>query len=281
MSKETTDTLGNQKKYNYALRANMTRDEFIAEVTRGLLPPPAYFPINVMMNKEGYESFEEVLDQGMKALSPEAFETAANETGAIILDTRDAQTFAAEFIPNAINIGIGGSFAPWVGALITDIKQPILLVTEEGREEEVITRLARVGYDSAIGYLKGGIAAWKAAGKETDTIKSINAGELAELSKNRDALNLLDVRKTSEYYSEHLVNAYNVPLDYVNDQMSTVDKSKTQYVYCASGYRSMIFVSILKARGYDNLVNVTGGFKALKKSGKFDLSPYVCASTMQ
>jgi hydroxyacylglutathione hydrolase len=280
MSKETSDSLGNQKKSNYALRADMTREEFIREVTHGLTPPPAYFPLNVKLNKDGYESFETVLNKGTQALDPEAFETAANESGALLLDTRDAQTFARAFVPNSINIGIDGSFAPWVGTLIPDIQQPILIITDEGREEEVVTRLARVGYDKALGYLKGGISAWTAAGKEVDQIESISAEELAERISAGTETRILDVRKNSEYYSEHLIGSENVALDYINETMAQIDKDQTYYVHCAGGYRSMIFNSILKARGYDKLVDIRGGFKALKESGKFELSPFVCASTM-
>jgi hydroxyacylglutathione hydrolase len=280
MSKETSDTLGHQKASNYALRSNMTKEEFVKEVTAGLLPPPAYFPLNVMLNKQGYESIDEVIKRGKIALSPDEFETAANETGALILDTRDAQTFAKGFVPNSINIGIDGSFAPWVGALIPDIKQQILIVDEPGREEEVITRLARVGYDYTIGYLQGGIEAWKAAGKEIDEIKSITADELAEIMKADKNVKILDVRKPSEYQSEHVEIAENVPADYVNESMLKVDKSKTSYVYCAGGYRSMIFVSILRARGYDKLVDVRGGFKAINESGKIKVTDYVCPTTI-
>jgi glyoxylase-like metal-dependent hydrolase (beta-lactamase superfamily II)/rhodanese-related sulfurtransferase len=279
MSKETTDTLGNQKKNNYALRANMTRDEFIKEVTTGLMPPPAYFPLNVMMNKQGIDSIDEVLKRGQHALSPEGFEAAANETSALILDTRDPQVFAQGFVPNSINIGIDGSFAPWVGALIPDIKQELLIVADEGREEEVITRLARVGYDYTIGYLKGGFKTWKESGKEYDTVTSLTADEVAAIAE-KETINILDVRKKSEYQSEHVVDAENAPLDFINDSMLQVDKNKTYYVHCAGGYRSMIFASILKARGYDNLIDIKGGFKALKESGKFSVSDYVCPSTL-
>lgn len=279
MSKETTDTLGNQKKTNYALRADMTEAEFIKEVTTGLVAPPAYFPLNVMLNIQGYESIDKVLERGQHALSPEAFETAANETGAIVLDTRNAQDFAKGFIPNSINIGIDGNFAPWVGAMIPDIKQEILLVTDEGREEEVITRLARVGYDYTIGYLKGGFNAWKAAGKEIDTIISISPEELAEKMKQEE-VNILDVRKNSEYLSEHIINAENAPLDFINESMSLIDKNKTYYVHCAGGYRSMIFNSILRARGFDNLIDVKGGFSAIKATGLFPVTDYVCPSTL-
>ncbi len=280
MSKETFDTLGNQKATNYALRADMTKAEFVQEVTAGLMPPPAYFPLNVMMNKQGYDSIDEVLQRGQHALSPRAFETAANETGSIILDTRHAETFAKGFVPNSINIGIDGNFAPWVGALIPDIKQEILLVTDPGREQEVVTRLARVGYDYVIGYLDGSYDAWQKAGMETDTIQQVSVDELAELLKQNNNLHVLDVRKESEFFSEHILNAENAPLDDVNTTMTQVDKNKTYYVNCAGGYRSMIFTSILRARGYDNLIDVKGGFKVIKESGKIAISDYVCPSTM-
>ncbi|HVW15783.1 MAG TPA: rhodanese-like domain-containing protein [Mucilaginibacter sp.] len=273
MSNETTDTLGNQKKYNYALRENMTRAEFIREVTDGLATPPAYFPMNVRMNKEGYQSINEVLSRGTQALSPEAFEAAANETGAILLDTRTPQAFGPAFIPNSINIGIDGSFAPWVGALIPDAAQPILLITDKGREEEVVTRLARVGYDNAIGYLDGGVAAWKASGRELDSIRSVNSSELAELITKQHT-EIIDIRRPDEYRAEHLEGVENMPLDYLNENMASLDKSKTYYVHCASGYRSMVFTSILRARGYRNLVDIKGGFGALKRSGKFNITPY-------
>ena len=279
MSKETTDTLGHQKQTNYALRADMTKEEFIKEVTTGLVAPPAYFPLNVMMNIQGYDSIDKVLERGQHALEPDAFEAAANETGALLLDTRDPQTFAKGFVPNSINIGIDGNFAPWVGAMIPDIKQQILLVTEEGREQEVITRLARVGYDFTIGYLKGGFDAWKKAGKEIDSIQSIPAEKLAELA-SKEKLNVLDVRKKSEYLSEHLVDAENTPLDFINDSMAQIDKNKTYYVHCAGGYRSMIFNSTLRARGFHNLVDISGGFKSLKESGKFKVTDYVCPTTL-
>ncbi len=281
MSKETTDTLGNQKRYNYALRPDMTREEFIREVTFGLTPPPAYFPLNVQMNREGYESIGNVLKKGTHALQPDAFETAANEAGALMLDTRDPQSFAAAFIPNSINIGIDGSFAPWVGTLVPDIKQPILLITGPGREEEVVIRLARVGYDFSIGYLQGGIDAWKAAGKEVDHIESITADELAERLKRDGQANILDVRKESEYSAEHLLSAENVPLDFINENMDQVDKDKPYYVHCAGGYRSMIFNSILRARGYDNLIDIKGGYKAIRDSGKFQVSSFVCPDTLK
>lgn len=272
MSKETTDTLGHQKATNYALRADMSKEEFIKEVTTGLTAPPQYFPLNVALNKQGYQSIDEVLKKGTQPLDVNAFEAAANETNALVLDTRDPQTFAKGFIPNSINIGIDGNFAPWVGALIPDIKQEILIVAEEGREEEVVTRLARVGYDHAIGFLKGGFKAWKDAGKETDAITSIAADELHAIQQKEGSINVLDVRKASEYDEEHIHGAVNASLDYVNDSMQLVDKNKTWYVHCAGGYRSMIFISILKARGFDNLIDIKGGFRSIKESGKFDLT---------
>jgi glyoxylase-like metal-dependent hydrolase (beta-lactamase superfamily II)/rhodanese-related sulfurtransferase len=280
MSKETTDTLGNQKKSNYALRADMTKEEFIAEVLDGLVAPPSYFPLNVMMNIQGYDSIDKVLERGQHALSPDAFETAANETSALILDTRDAQSFAKGFVPNSINIGIDGSFAPWVGAMIPDIKQEILLITEPGRETEVITRLARVGYDFTIGYLDGGIDSWKNAGKELDTIVSISPETLAQKQAADPNIAILDVRKASEYGSEHIINAQNAPLDFINNSMASIDKDKTYFVHCAGGYRSMIFISILKARGFEHLIDVKGGFKDIKESGKFAITDYVCPTTL-
>ena len=280
MSKETTDTLGHQKQTNYALRANMTKEEFIKEVTEGLTTPPGYFPLNVMLNIEGYESIDEVLKRGQHALSPDAFEAAANETGAIVLDTRDPQTFAQGFIPNSINIGIDGNFAPWVGALIPDIKQQILLVTDEGREEEVITRLARVGYDYTIGYLKDGFKAWQKADKEVDYIRTVSAEEFATKIKDGN-INVLDVRKPGEFLSEHVEGAQNLPLDNINDHLASLDKDQTYYVHCAGGYRSMILNSILKARGFNKLVDIRGGFKAIKEAGTIPVTDYVCPTTLE
>jgi hydroxyacylglutathione hydrolase len=280
MSKETTDSLGHQKETNYALRADMTKEEFVKEVLTGLVPPPGYFPLNVLMNIQGYDNIEKVLERGQHKLSPEAFEVAANETSALILDTRDPQTFARSFIPNAINIGVDGNFAPWVGTLIPDIKQEILIVADPGREEEVVTRLARVGYDFCIGYLDGGMEAWQKAGKETDRIESITPDELADLKKTNQVLNILDVRKKSEFLSEHVIDAENAPLDFLNESMAQINRNQTYYVHCAGGYRSMIFVSSLRARGFDNLIDVKGGFKAIKDSGNFKITDYVCPSTM-
>ncbi|MBL7827704.1 MAG: MBL fold metallo-hydrolase [Saprospiraceae bacterium] len=280
MSKETTDTLGNQKKVNYALRSDMTKAEFVKEVLTGLMPPPGYFPQNVMMNKLGYDSIDTVLERGSRPLSPRAFEAAANETEALVLDTRKQDDFAKGFIPNSVNISLDGSFAPWVGVMIPDVKQPLLIVAEPGREEEVITRLARVGYDFCLGYLDGGFDAWKKAGMETDVIEQITVDELADLIASGKEVNLLDVRKASEYGSEHVLIAENAPLDYINESMLKIDRNKTYYVQCAAGYRSMIFISSLRARGFDNLIDVKGGMSEIKKSGKFALSEYVCPTTL-
>ncbi len=275
MSKETVGTIGDQKATNYALRANMTKEEFVAEVTDGLSAPPAYFPENVRMNKMGYESLDKVMEKGLRPLSPDAFEAAANETEALVLDTRHQKTFIHGFVPQSIFIGIDGSFAMWVGALILDINQPILIIADAGREEEVVTRLSRVGYDNSIGYLEGGFDAWKAAGKDVDTLDQVTAEEL----KGIEGATIVDVRKRGEYLSEHVVDAVNVELDYFNDQLSSVPQEGTFYVHCAGGYRSVIAASILKARGYHNMVDVAGGFKAIKEAG-LNVSDYVCPSTL-
>jgi len=267
MARETSDNLGHQKRTNYALR-DISKSQFITEVTEGLQPPPVYFPQNVRMNKEGYDSIDNVLERGCRPLAPDAFEDAANETGALVLDTREAQVFASGFIPNSINIGIDGSFAPWVGALIPDIKQQILIVADNGRETEVVTRLARVGYDYPIGFLAGGTEAWKDAGKEIDTVRSIHADQLAdELAEHPEAI-VVDVRKPYEYASAHLEGARSLPLDYINENMPANDLSQLYYIYCGSGYRSMTFISILKARGYDNLVDVKDGYNGIRTSNK-------------
>lgn len=275
MSKETVGTIGDQKATNYALRANMTKEEFVAEVTDGLSAPPAYFPENVRMNKMGYESLDKVMEKGLRPLSPDAFEAAANETEALVLDTRHQKTFIHGFVPQSIFIGIDGSFAMWVGALILDINQPILIIADPGREEEVVTRLSRVGYDNSIGFLEGGFDAWKAAGKDVDTLDQVTAEEL----KGIEGATIVDVRKQGEYLSEHLVDAVNVELDYFNDQMASVPQEGTFYVHCAGGYRSVIAASILKARGYHNMVDVAGGFKAIKEAG-LNVTDYVCPSTL-
>ncbi len=278
MMKETVDTLGNQKQMNYALRANMTKEEFVAEVTDGLLPPPQYFPLNVKMNKEGYDDIDDVIERGAKALAPEAFEIAANETGAIVLDVRHQDDFAKGHIPRAIFIGLKGGFAPWVGALIADVKQPILLVADEGKEEEAITRLSRVGFDGTLGYLKGGIKAWEEAGKEIDTVESISAESFK--SRLDDKIPVYDVRKESEFSAEHVEDAHLTPLDFLNDYLAEFPEKDTFYVHCAGGYRSMIAASILKSRGIHNLVDVAGGFAAIKKAG-IPVTDFVCPTTLK
>ncbi len=279
MMKETIDTLGNQKKMNYALRADMTREEFIDEVTDGLLPPPKYFPMNVKMNKEGYEDMDVVMKRGTTVLSPDAFEIAANETDAVVLDVRHQNDFVKGHIPRSIFIGLNGDFAPWVGALIADTKQPILLVAPEGMEEEAITRLSRVGFDGTLGYLEGGFESWKNVGKEYDTITSISAEEAKKNSKENEVA-IFDVRKEGEYQSEHLELAQNTPLDFLNENMSEFPEEDNFYVHCAGGYRSVIAASILKSRGIHNLINIEGGFPALKQSG-FKVTNYVCPSTLK
>ncbi|MGV0997542.1 MBL fold metallo-hydrolase [Empedobacter falsenii] len=264
MSKETFDTLGNQKQVNYALNPTMTKEEFITELTSGLMPPPFYFPENVMMNKLGVESLDVVKERANKALSPEEFIQVAEDTNALILDVRDPQTFAAGFIPNSINIGIKGNFAPWVGTLITDIKQPILLIAEVGQEEETVTRLARVGYDNVIGFLNNGFQAWVEAEKDFDEIVSVSPEEFAELVDETE-LKVLDVRKPGEYETSHVEGAITAPLDFINESMKLIDPEETYLVHCAGGYRSMIFTSILRARGYENLIDVAGGFGKIKE----------------
>ncbi|OSZ82962.1 MBL fold metallo-hydrolase [Chitinophagaceae bacterium IBVUCB1] len=280
MSNATQDTLGHQKTTNYALRADMSKEEFVKEVTTGLVAPPQYFPYNVMMNKTGYASISDVLQQGTQPLSVAAFEAAIAETGAMILDTRNEGDFVNGFIPGSINIGLDGSFAPWAGALITDIKQLIVFVADAGREQEVVTRLARVGYDNCLGYLQGGIAAWQAAGKDLNTVQSITADELADGLEEHPTIMLLDVRKQSEYDAEHIIGAENLPLDNINSEMSKIDRDTTYYVHCAAGYRSVIFISIMMSRGYTKLINVKSGFKALKGCARFNITQYKEPVTM-
>tara|TARA_R110000765_G_scaffold73822_5_gene144651 strand:- start:81 stop:1493 length:1413 start_codon:yes stop_codon:yes gene_type:complete len=279
MMKETVDTLGNQKKMNYALRKDMTKEEFINEVIDGLLPPPQYFPLNVKMNKEGYEDIKVVLERGTRALSPKAFEAAANESGAIVLDVRNQDDFAAGHIPRSIFIGLDGSFAPWVGALIADVQQPILLVAPVGLEEEAVTRLSRVGFDGTLGYLDGGFDAWKKAAMEYDTVSQVDANKLKEVIETEKAP-VFDVRKESEYLSEHILEAMNTPLDFLNDHLAEFPDNKIFYVHCAGGYRSMIASSILKSRGIHNLIDVKDGFKAIQEAG-ISLSKYVCPTTFK
>ena len=278
MSSETWDTLGNQKATNYALRADMTKEEFIKEVTDGILPPPQYFAKNAMINKTGYESLDTVMERGNVSLDAETFEAMANHEGALVIDTRGKDDFAKSHIPNSIFIGVDGSFAPWVGALITDIKQPIILVCDPAREEEIITRLSRVGYDNTLGYLEGGFQTWVDAGKETDSINQVTAEELAKIWADGGA-DVVDVRKPGEFSAEHVEDAVTLPLDYINKDASKMAKEGTKYVHCKSGYRSLIYVSIMQARGYRNLVDVLGGYNAMKQTS-LPMTDYVCPSTL-
>ena len=283
LSKETVGSIGDQKATNYALRGNMTREEFIAEVTDGLLPPPAYFPMNVKLNKEGYANVEDIISEA-KAFDAKTFELVANETEALILDVRHQDDFSKGHIPKSIFIGIDGQFAPWVGALILDVKQPILLVTPVGREEEAIMRLARVGYDNTVGYLAGGFESWKNAGLEFDTVTSVSAEKLEEIlnqvPNDNTKIPVFDVRKPGEYTAEHILDVPSTPLDFINDHLSEFPKEETFYVHCAGGYRSMIAASILKSRGYHNVIDVLGGFSAIKKT-EIKTTNYVCPSTLK
>lgn len=276
MSKETTGTIGDQKKNNYALRADMTKEEFITEVTDGLLPPPAYFPQNVKMNKEGYDDLDTVIKRGTQGFTPTEFEAKVNETGAIILDVRHQNDFVLGHIPRSIFIGIDGGFAPWVGALIGDVKQPILLVAPEGREAEVITRLSRVGFDNTIGFLKGSYNAWANDDKETDTLRSITA---EQFSSEMGETKVFDVRKVGEFQSTHITNATHTPLSKINDHLNDYKVEDKSYIHCAGGYRSVIAASILKSRGIHNITDVKGGFGAIKKTN-VSISDYVCPSTL-
>lgn len=277
MSKETYDTLGNQKEANYALRADMTKEDFVKEVTDGLVAPPQYFPKNVAMNKMGYDSFDEVMSRGTQAYDVDSFEEKMNE-GILVIDTRHQNDFIKGFIPGTMFIGIDGSFATWVGTLITDLKQPILFIAEEGREEEVVMRFSRVGYDNIIGYLKGGFDAWKNANKEIDTLDQVSAEEFSEIYI-KDDIQLLDVRKASEYDSEHILNAKNLPLDFIFSNFDAVDNHKKYFVHCAGGYRSVIASSILKNKGINQLVDIAGGFKSLSET-EIPKTEYQCPSTM-
>jgi hydroxyacylglutathione hydrolase len=275
MMKETVDTLGHQKEMNYALN-QPNKETFIHAVLDGLSSPPSYFGANVAMNKLGYNSFESVLQSGLNALDADAFEAAAEETHAVVLDTRSNGVFCKNFIPQSINIGVTGDFAPWVGALIGDVKQPILLVTEEGKEEEVITRLSRVGFDHVLGYLKGGIAAWQQAGKELDTVHRISAEAFAQnVDVEKDLI--LDVRKEGEFAGEHVENAYLRPLAQINEWIKDVQPDQHFYIHCAGGYRSMVAASILKARGYHQFTEVEGGFNAIAKTA-VPRTDFVCQS---
>lgn len=278
MSKETVSTIGEQKKLNYALREDMTEAEFVAEVTDGLLPPPGYFGMNVAMNKNGYDAIEQVMERGLSPLAPADFEKAANDTGAVVLDTRKAGVFAQGFIPNSINIGLDGQFAPWVGAMLPDVKQQILLVTEPGQEEETVKRLARVGYDYVIGYLEGGIDAWKGYSQELDTVNRITPAQFEEEYKTNPIV--IDVRKPGEYSGEHVENAISIPLDFINEQLNDYPKDQPFIIHCQGGYRSMIAASILKSRGWDNFKEVEGGYGAISKTG-VKTTDFVCPTTQK
>ena len=267
MSRETWDILGNQKKVNYALDPELSREDFIAQLTLGLLPPPQYFAKNAKINKTGYESIDQVLERGALGLSPKAFEAAANEQNALMLDVRNREDFVKGFIPNAIFIGLDGSFAPWVGFLVQDLKQPILIIAPEGRAEEAVTRLARVGYDQAIGYLDGGIAAWKASGRELDEINTIDAAQFHEAIQQKQDSNILDLRKPGEWQNKHLAQAQSFPLDFINENMSSIQKGETYFLHCAGGYRSTIGASILKARGFEGIINVQARFSEIVATG--------------
>ena len=278
LSKETVGVLGEQKKTNYALRADMTKAEFVKEVLDGIAAPPQYFAKNAMMNKTGYSNFEYVLKKGDSPLNPEEFEALTNHESALVLDVRPQSEFIKSHIPNSIFIGLNGGFAPWVGALITDIKQPIILVAPEGKEVEAITRLSRVGYDNTLGYLQGGIEAWVSSGRDIETLESISAETFANRVKS-SGINILDVRKDGEYTASHLEDAQHFALDFINNNMNQVHKNKTYHIHCAGGYRSVIAASILKARGYNNLVDVAGGFGAIKKTD-LPTTDFVCPSTL-
>ncbi|MBT8187971.1 MAG: MBL fold metallo-hydrolase [Croceitalea sp.] len=279
MSDETTDTLGHQKRTNYALDSSLSKEAFIDSILTGLTPPPGYFPQNVLMNIKGYDQIDSVVEKGTKALSVEGFEAALEETKAIILDTRPAKEFARGYIPGSYNIGLDGSFANWVGTTIVDVTQPLLIIANPGKEEEVVTRLARIGFDNALGFLKGGVKAWEKAGKQIFTVKSVRPEKLASIM-NKQHANVLDVRRKSEYNSEHVLHAINMPLDYYKDELASIDKDKVYYVHCKSGYRSMVFISILRALGYENLVDIKGGFDAIKEFGKIDITKYKAPTTM-
>ena len=264
MMTQTVDTLGNQKQMNYALRQDMTKEEFIKEVTDGLVAPPAYFPLNAKMNKQGYEHLDSIIERACLPISVQDFEDLANKTGAIILDVRNQLDFMQGHIPNSIFIGIDGGFAPWVGALIKDVKHPILLVAPENREAEVIMRLSRVGFDNTLGFLVGGIASWQNAGKEIDTMQTVSAHTLKEALEKE--MPIFDVRKQGEFSAAHVPKASHTPLGFINDYLTLFPDTSPFYLYCAGGYRSVIAASILKSRGIHGGINVTGGFASIKEA---------------
>lgn len=279
MSEDTFDTLGNQKQQNYALQAQ-SKEEFIRKVLTGLTPPPSYFPDNVLMNIHGYDSIDRVLKRGVKPLTIDQFESFLHEEDVLLLDTRDATDFVQGFIPSSVNVGIDGNFAPWVGTVIPDVSQKLILIVEKGREAEVVTRLARVGYDHALGYLDGGFETWKDSGREVAIIPSVSVEKLHQLLLEQPSLPILDVRRKNEFKSEHLIGAENEELDYIHTQKTKLKSNKTYYVYCGGDYRSMIYISILKRKGYNNLVSIRGGFTSMKDSGLMKLSKYICPTTL-
>ena len=277
MMKETVDTLGNQKKMNYALN-QPNKEAFIKAVTEGLLPPPGYFGLNVAMNKKGYESFDTVLQNGMRALTPDEFEEMAENTGALLLDTRANTLFYKGFVPRSVNIGLQGDFAPWVGSMVVDVKQALLLITDEGKEEETVTRLSRVGFDHVLGHLKGGFAAWEAAGKEVDTVHRISAEQFAK-EVNIGVDKIIDIRKETEYAAEHVAEAHNRPLAYINEWSKELTTTGHFFLHCAGGYRSMIAASVLQARGYRNFTEIEGGFDTIGKTG-LPKTDFICQSKL-
>jgi rhodanese-related sulfurtransferase len=264
MSKETVSTIGAQKATNYALRADMTEVEFVKEVTDGLMPPPGYFGMNVHLNKSGYDNIDDVMKRGLTSLNPEQFEMLANDTNAIILDTRNAEEFSKGFIPNSINIGLDGQFAPWVGAMLPDVKQEILIIADNGREEETVSRLARVGYDYVLGYMEGGFQSWSNENRELNTVERHDASDVNNFILK--GFRVIDVRKPAEFQAEHVLDAMNIPLDFINESMAEFPKNEDFVLHCAGGYRSMIAASILKSRGFDNFIEIRGGFNSILKS---------------
>lgn len=280
MSKETFDTLGHQKKVNYALSPNLTKEEFIKELTTGLTPSPAYFPQNAIINRKGYQEFDAVLEKNSKPLSVSEFDFLSGENDVLVLDTRHQDDFVKGFVPNSYFIGIQGDFAPWVGTVIENINQKIVFISEPGKEEEVITRLSRIGYDNVLGYLEGGFEAWKNAGKSIDSIESIDLSEFENRYQQNSAINIIDVRRASEFDSEHVKGAQNLPVDYVHNNLHEAAADKTNYVHCAGGYRSVIFASIAKSKGFKDIINVEGGFGKIKQSGVFPKTEFVCPTTM-
>lgn len=263
IGKETWSTIGNQKKLNYALQ-DLSIDEFIKTVTIGLSKPPQYFPLNAKINKEGYSPLDEVLFRSRKPLSIAEFEQA-KQNGIAVIDTRHENEFEQGFVPGSVFIGLHGRFAEWVGTLIR-IDEPVLLITETGKEEETILRMARVGYEHVIGYLDGGFEAWKNAGKTFDMVISIDAEEF-RLDYLHDEITVVDVRKENEFEAGHITGAVNVVLQQFDEQLDKLEGlQRDTYVHCQGGYRSMIAASLLKRRGFHQIRNVSGGWQAISKT---------------